>query len=1285
MPRPRIYIPCLIFLLLTGKLCFSQEINSFTITWNAPKNILNKEGLEIKSLSFDKAIFREETYFLPTAVIIIPGYVSDIRIFNEQSEGLTEDELKVLYQLKPVSLPPPEIEILWQNGKPVSHVYYVPLAGIHSNPSKITSFNYTYQTSSYTISNKAPKIKVESKKGHKISAFGTSSVLSSGIWYKIRVNKSGIFKIDYNFLNSIGVNPNSIDPREIKIYGNGGGMLPQDNSIARYDDLVENAIFISGENDGIFNTNDFILFYAQGPDTWHYNTPRSRFQHIKNIYSDYTYYFLTIGSGNGLRIQDQPDAGPASQTITTFDERIFHENDLNNIVSSGREWFGENFDYTTNRSFSFNLPGITPNSTLKLFSYVMASSLSPSSFTVSVNGNTLGTQSLAAVSSYHLSIRGRIDSTEFSLNTNSISGSTVNVTLNYNKGAYYGAVGYLNYLILNVPRDLKLYGNQTSFRSVASTSQAVSEFIVGNASGAMLIWDITDPLNPKNQLYSLSGSNASFTANTATLKEFIAFSGSNFDLPAFVGIVPNQNLHSIDSPNLPDLVIVTHPLFLSSANRLAQFRETNDNLQVEVVTTEQVYNEFSSGTQDITAIRDFMKMLYDRKAGNDSVRYLLLFGDASYDYKNRVTPNTNYVPIYESRQSLHPIDSYSSDDYFGFLDNTEGTWSEPFGNHYMDIGVGRLPVKNITEADAVVSKIINYSTSANALGKWRNKICFVADDGDNNLHLNDADYLSNIIRINHKEYNIDKIFLDAYPQNSTPGGENCPVVNDAITQSVEKGTFILNYTGHGGEIGWAQEAILTISQINGWNNYQKLPLVITATCEFGRYDDPGEVSGGEHLILHSSGGASTLITSTRPVYSNSNKQLNEAIYNCIFQPINGEMPRMGDIMRITKNTSLSGVNNRNYALLGDPSMRLAYPQEKMVITKINGNPVSATDTIKALGTVTIEGEVRNEMGVKLNDFNGTSYITIFDKESIIQTLGTQGASKTTFTLRNNLIYEGTASIINGNFSVTFVVPKDISYQFDKGKVSLYGIKEGTLIDANGQYSDFIVGGTDSNYIPDNTPPLVKLFMNDESFVFGGLTPANSLLIAKLSDDNGINIAGQGIGHDITAVLDNSVDPIILNEYYSAKKDNYKEGSVEFPFKDLSPGLHSVKFKCWDTHNNSGESYLEFIVAEDAKIALDHVLNYPNPFSTHTTFHFDHNRAGDDIDVLIQIYTVSGKLIKTLENTQYSSKSHFADITWDGKDDFGDKIGKGVYVYKVNIRSQRDGSRVFKYQKLVILN
>ncbi|HAS46920.1 MAG TPA: hypothetical protein DCS93_40920 [Microscillaceae bacterium] len=1114
-------------------------------------------------------------------------------------------------------------------------------------------------------------------------SFASQSVLAQGTWFKIGTTQKGIYKIDYNFLRDAGMDVDNINPQNIQLYGNVGGMLPQANNATRVDDLQENAIWVVGQEDGKFDSGDYILFYAQGAVSWNYNATQKRFEHTQNIYSDSVFSFITVGTTAGKRIQVQSSVAGGTQTLSVFDDYQVYEKDERVILAqgSGREWYGELFDFDTNKSFSFNTPGLVTSTPVTITSFVMGRSALDTKFSVSVNGIALGEQSIAAQPQGTYDIKGRDQITDFTINSQSLSSPeqlSIDLTYDKNNG---NSVGYLNYLRLNYQRALQLYDQQTTFRAIASLDQAVTNFSVGNLTDGAIIWDITDPLTPTLQQYQLNGTQGTFGAATTALKEFVVFQGSDFPLPESISATTNQNLHALNPTNL---VIVTPDAFLSQAERLADFRRSNDGLTVSVVKIQQIYNEFSSGKQDITAIRDFARMLYTRSP--QTFRYLLLFGDGSYDYKDRIENNTNFVPIYESRESLHPILSHSSDDYFGFLEDSEGQWVENNqGDHTLEIGIGRLPVKTLEEATNVVNKLIHYANSTSTLGSWRNRVVFVADDGDVNIHQLDADVLAERVKTNHQSFNVNKLFLDAFEQVPTPNGELAPQLKASLTQNVERGALIINYTGHGGEIGWTEEKILDIPQINGWANYDKLPLFVTATCEFGRYDDPLRVSGAEYVLLNSKGGGIGLITTTRPVYSSTNFVLSKAFYADAFKPINGEMPRLGDLMIITKNNSLNGAINRNFALLGDPSLRLAYPQHQVMVTKINSKDTTQPqDTVNALGQVTIEGEIRNLQGSLLESFDGTLDITVFDKEQTISTLGNEG-SRMQFNERNSKIYVGKASVKAGKFTFTFIVPKDINYQFGNGKWSFYAQASDGKTDAQGAKTDLIIGGTNPNVVKDETPPTITLFMNDETFKNGGQVQSSATLIAKLSDESGINIAQTGVGHEIAATLNGDKEnQWILNDFYTAELDTYQQGTVRYPVRDLTKGKHKITVKAWDTHNNSNEATIDFIVTDDAVLAISEVMNYPNPFRSSTTFKFDHNRAGETLQVTVQIYHRNGKLLKTLQYTTNNALSRFEGV-WDGLDQQGNKIAQGIYLYKITARSTTDGAERFATRRLVVLD
>ncbi|MFD2514738.1 type IX secretion system sortase PorU [Pontibacter locisalis] len=1271
------------FLLLSLLTSGAQAQTKTAISWSGYEELPPANGLSGKIPTFNGATV-DHSQHLPYYRLRLPLHLDSFTLTGTSYQAFTPEDQKLFGKQLFATAPAVTITNATENKIPLAMVSILP---IRLNPQtnqleKLISFSYSYTNKSSNAANARTSTK----------NFTSNSVLSSGDWYKLAVTATGIYKIDKSLLQALGVNTQSLDPKTIQIFGNGGGMLPQPNSLSRPDDLTENPIMVIGETDGKFDDADYALFYAQGPHTWKYDDVKKQFAHTYNVYSDTAFYFLRVGSAQGARISSRVQTTGATKVITSYNERQFHEKDLKNMVFSGREWYGEEFSsFTPTRDFSFPVSDVIPGSDVKLTAFLMANSPADCSFTVKLNNQNLGNQRIPSRGNYYFHPEGVNSIESYLVGQQTLgNGSEYKVSLTFGTGGSSTSLGYLNYLELNYERQLKLYGEQTSFRSVASTTAPVSTFRIAGAPTGAMVWDVTNPLSPVLQ-QSSAGSELSFSTSTELLREFVVLQANISNKPIAAGKVANQNLHSQNQNGQLDFVIVTHPKFLQEANRLAEHRRTHSNMEVLVVTTNQIYNEFSSGAQDVTAIRDFMRMLYKRsgKSGSDHM-YLLLFGDTSYDYKNRLSNNTNFVPIYESRQSLHPISSYSSEDYYGFLDDEEGEWVEnTTGDHFLDIGIGRLPAKSAVEAANLVNKIISYDSPSH-FGNWRNRITLVADDGDYNEHQNDAEFLANFLQNNAPDYNPNKIYIDLYRQVAVSNGQRAPDAVSALDKAIEQGSLITNYTGHGNEVSWASEQVLTIPQINRWTNKDRLTFLLTATCEFGRYDDPSRPSGAETALLNPNGGAVGLITTTRPVYSNGNRVLNRNFFKSALTPATATRPRLGDLVMSTKNNSITdnvsgskGVNNRNFTLLADPSLTLASPPLDAQITHINGKETAA-DTLSALGKVNLKGHVTTSSGSVASDFNGNLRLTVYEKPLTLRTFGDEGSQPQSIKVRESILYDGKASVKNGAFEVTFVVPKDIAYNYGNGKISLYANND--TQDALGANQSIIIGGTAKNAEADNTPPTLKLFMNDDSFVFGGPTKRDAVLLAKLFDENGINTAGLGIGHELTAVLDEDRDNlIVLNDYYSAESDSYQKGNVRYALKDLAPGPHSLRVKAWDTHNNAAEEYIEFIVSNDSEIALEHVLNHPNPFSTKTTFHFDHNRPGDNLEIQVQIYTISGKLVKTLETTSYASKTHFAELSWNGRDEYNDVLAKGVYIYKVNVRSQLDGSKTSKFEKLVILN
>lgn len=769
---------------------------------------------------------------------------------------------------------------------------------------------------------------------------------------------------------------------------------------------------------------------------------------------------------------------------------------------------------------------------------------------------------------------------------------------------------------------------------------------------------------------TFSGGEYRFINSCNRLREYVAFnlSTATFNRPISAGKIQNQNLHNAVAA---ELLIVTHPGFISQAQRLAQLHQQYENIRSVVVTTDQVYNEFSSGSPDPVAIRDFAKMYYDKFSSStaNKPKYLLLFGDASYDYKDRLAGNTNLVPAWQNDISLDPLSTYASDDFFGFLDDNDDINSGLITN-LLDMGIGRIPAKNLAEAKNYVDKVNAY-LSPSGLGPWRNNLTFIADDEDNNLHLQDAELFTSTTEATNPVFNLNKIYLDAFRQESGAGGSRYPQANLAINNQVFNGTLIWNYNGHGGSSRLAEEVILDQSIVNNWNNGTKLPLLITATCDFAPYDNPSVNSLGENVLLRPVTGAIALMTTTRLVFAFSNRIMNNNYLQMALQPdANGNYKTLGESIRETKNFTYQSsgdiANNRKFTLLGDPALRLAFPRYKTRITRINNLPFSTTDTLSALEKVLVEGEVTDNQGSLLSGFNGNIYPIIFDKPQTVTTLANDpGSQVTSFRSGTNALFKGKVSVSSGRFSFSFKMPRDINYQYGNGKMSLYA--ENGTYDANGFFTNFIVGGAGAPTDADKDGPQIKPYLNDEFFVNGGLTNQNPVLLIKLADTSGINTAGTGIGHDIVATLDNDNNRyFILNDFFQGELNSYQQGTVRFQLSGLEPGPHTLRIKAWDVVNNSNEATLDFIVANDTELELKNVLNYPNPFSTNTVFWFEHNQPGQALQVSVEILTITGRVIKTLSRQITTTGNRSAEIFWDGRDEYGDRAARGVYLYKLRV-------------------
>tara|TARA_Y100001954_G_C15821967_1_gene610430 strand:- start:753 stop:4601 length:3849 start_codon:yes stop_codon:yes gene_type:complete len=1119
------------------------------------------------------------------------------------------------------------------------------------------------------------------------------SALSEGVWVKFRTTKEGVHRIEYSDLLESGISPENYDFNGIHVYGGGGKQLPFLNNTERALDLPLLPVKTFGADDGVFNQGDVIYFHASGVDSWTLNENSGWWNHSLNPWSDYAYYYVRLdGEPNleGSRITDaDPINDSADETFNKHLARRFHEIETTNLAKSGREFYNEHFTSQGSQIFSmyFNIPNLVGD-TGYVESRIAGRTIGTTSdYTMLCNGESYTTSDLALTENSLLVAQKRILPLILPLD-----GEGVNVQLSFMPGNSE-AEGWIDYVSVQAFQELKYYGGQFHVNGTHELDEIdIAGYNLKNAESVNEVWDVTEHLNPRICDIEDQSGDISWDAIADTTRRFVAFKYSSAFEVESMGLVQNSDIHSLEDI---DLVILTSLALDSAANRLANLH-ANEGMTVAVVNQREIWNSFSSGSPDPTALKMLMMMLRDKaESPDEEPKHLLLMGDGSYFNRN-LNPDGINLLTFQSSNSESTVSSYVTDDYFGLLEDGAG---EAPGDK-LTIGVGRIPAPNLESALAMVSKIETYlgapidsSDVINCLGEeesskfgvWRNKILFVTDDQDGNnsdgwRHMSDSEVHSNHVIEDYNEYDVIKIYPDAYVQESTPGGERYDEAEAEIQRKVEEGALIVDYIGHGGARGWAHERILNTTTIREWTNKNRLPVFMTATCELSRYDDPDEESAGEMLIFNPNGGAVGMLTTTRTVFSGGNQELNTAFFQTVLDEDagTGQMRCLGDICKDTKNSDevTSTVNMRNFSLLGDPAMMLAYPSEKIFITEI-------PDTIKSLDLVTIRGYIGNSEGDTLSDFNGRIYPKLFDKRSQLSTLDNDEiAGAFSYSVFRNIIYKGLASVENGEFSFQFVVPKDIDYTYGHGRISCYAYSD--AIDAHGASEDFIIGGTSNNFLPDEKGPDVHLYMNDSLFVRGGLTSDDPWLYARVFDESGINTVGNGIGHDLKAVLDDDhSNPYILNSYFSADLDTYKSGTVRFPFNDLEDGEHNLVLKVWDVHNNSVTDTTEFIVANSIEVALEQVIAFPNPAIDNTTFRFSHNQECQAIEAKVNIYDSDGKFIRSYSTNLHAHGSTTDLLTWDLTNDSGSKVDQGVYLFKIELIAINGASAQYGSKVVVV--
>lgn len=1116
------------------------------------------------------------------------------------------------------------------------------------------------------------------------SKYASNSVLATGTWKKVRIEKNGVYKITYAELLKMGFN----DPMKVSVLGYGGWPLDEDFTKPYIDDLPVIPVW---HGDG------YLLFYGKGCRKWEYSAFEKRFVHTNNPYSEYGCYFLTDDIPVKKMERMSSIKGEAKLQITEFDEYLLHETERVSSNKSGRKLYGENLSGLSTDILIKGVEGMTDNKGEVWFHYIERTT-TEKEISLFVDGNKAGRGYTPIITSgdKHIDyLKGK---------TGVISGSwegkkNKDIKIQIQSKPSLSNSAYLDYVYLQGKRVLQTYNEPyIFFRSLPSINNT-TEFIVQNANKNTLVFDVTDGFNVKLMETSLKGNNLSFSIPAGALREFVLVQPDKRFSDVAVENLPNQNLHGLLQS---DMIIISPSDFKKDADRLANIHREKDNLSVIVVTPEEIYNEFSSGTPDATAYRRFVKMFYDRSKDRTgrAPKYLLLFGDGAYDnrfltkeWKTFSEANRkNMLLTYQTEESLNAY-SYVTDDYFGLLDDDDeifryekaGSGMTPKSRGLVDIGIGRLPVRTSEEAKAVVDKIISYMTDCK-LGIWKNSLCFLADDGNGSdgfstVHVSDADNVASSVYKNRPEYIVNKIYFDSYKKYAV--GIPYPDVNKTLQRKLNEGLLVLDYVGHGGTEALSDEKVITHNDILGYK-YEHLPLWITTTCDFCRFDDI-QTSAGEDVFLNKKSGGIALFTTSRVSFTDINRIVNNDLISGLFVNEGYKNNSLGDIIKSMKRNTTDG-RKLGFCLIGDPALRLSYPQYNVSITSINEKPVGdSVVQFKAFEKVTISGYIQDALGNTQDDFSGQLDVQIFDGKTDVTTQGNNG-NKYYYEDYVNVIYKGGTTVSNGRFKLSFVVPKDISYTTtNKGKMSLYAFNEATRIDAQGYYDDFVVGGTsDTPEIDNEAPEIRAMFFNDSAFVNGGKVNSTPYFYARLWDKSGINVTGSSVGHDVTLYIDdNPIRNYNLNDYYKNIPDKHGEGEVGFSVPKLESGLHYAEFKVWDVMNNVRTDTITFEVVEGLKPFICDLKVFPNPARESAQFYFSHNRPESRMDVEIAVYDMAGRLQWKHKERGSSDFFNGYTVNWDLRGFGGSKLRPGVYLYRASI-STDNSKDATEAEKMIVL-
>ena len=1091
------------------------------------------------------------------------------------------------------------------------------------------------------------------------------SVLSTNTWHRLSVVREGVYQLDYATLQAMGIDVTALNPDQIRLFGNVSGILPEKNSEFRPDDLTELAICVTGAEDGSFDADDKVLFYGQEPTRWVVvDNNNITYKRERNYYSDTTYYYLCVDSGNdGLRLGEKNTLPleDATTIISEFPDYFWHEEELFTPYNIGQNWFGERVSVEEDTlSIPFVFPNLVKSKALTVKAQVLGRIKSGNLFyDVWVKDNHV--MDNARIEHYGNNYYGKMVSFERQIMLDTDEAS-FDLILRPDPLASM----YLDYVEIYGWRQLKRTDDNFLFRLMPSQFGSVKTAVwVQNTNADYMLWEVTSPLRPVVQNGVLSGGNLVFATNERAEKRYALFKPSEAYRIDGWTTIHNQNVHGITEA---DNLIITLPMFWEQAHTLADYHAEKDGLNSVVVDVNEIYNEFSTGRPEPTGIRDFVRMVYQRSGGR--LKYLTLFGRASFDFRNLLGAGMNFVPCYETKENPHGEVSFATDDFFALMDPNEGLNSRG----RVDIGVGRIPVSTVEEARTVLRKLFHYDDLAATHGLWKTEALFFADDAVSS-YVNNSEIYQNMMDTICPTMVAKKLYCGAYPVENTTSGVSIPGAHDDLMTALDKGILAVFYTGHGGVKGLTADNVFTNSDIAVLDNYDRMPFVYTATCEFTKYDNPLLVSAGEQMFLNPHGGSVALFTACRPTYPNDNNRQSKALMDVLMRRDEEGRPlRYGDIVMRAKSHDLNFISsdsnvNIRYLFLGDPLQSFPLAQEEVSVQRINGMQVGTADELElhAMSMVTVEGVVKRPDGTLDNGFNGTLWVRFFDKKSRIKVSFDDGSTRNVY-YHKDVLYQGKVSVTAGSFTLSFQVPSDIMPENGMPRFSFYAYDSIRGVDAMGKFNNLTLGGVDPAVLPDDQGPTIAFYWNTPEFENGQSVERQGVLYADLYDAQGIYHYDYSLGRDIIMSSNHSLyNRLVLNDLYEPALNDFRRGRIAIPVADLAPGTYEFSLKVWDTQDNPSEASLWFVVDDD--LFLSQVRNYPNPFSEETRITLAHTGEDGDFDVNIEIFDVMGRPVRNLRQKVSATGGVIEPIRWDGCDFYGNRLRSGIYVYRLTLTDE----------------